>query len=55
MDAALKSESGPNSATGSHGFGLSSMTERARIIGGTLKIESSPGAGTTIIISLPLT
>ena len=32
------------------GFGLSSMTERARIIGGSLDITSSPGNGTGIFL-----
>jgi signal transduction histidine kinase len=37
------------------GFGLASMMERARIIGGTLMIESSPTSGTTIHLTLPQT
>ena len=36
------------------GFGLASMSERARIIGGTLTIDSSASTGTTIHCSLPL-
>jgi signal transduction histidine kinase len=35
------------------GFGLASMLERARIIGGTLTIESSASSGTTIHLTLP--
>ena len=35
------------------GFGLSSMAERARIIGGTLKIDSSPRKGTIISVTVP--
>ncbi len=31
------------------------MQERASLIGGVLTIESSPGAGTTIFIEVPLT
>jgi signal transduction histidine kinase/ligand-binding sensor domain-containing protein len=38
----------------SHGFGLSSMLERARILSGSLKFESSPGSGTTIRVTVPL-
>ncbi len=34
------------------GFGLSSLTERARIIGGQMTIESAPGRGTTITIRI---
>jgi signal transduction histidine kinase len=38
----------------SRGFGLASMAERARIIGGTLTIESSASSGTTIQLTLPV-
>ena len=34
-------------------FGLAGMKERAAQIGGTLEIESAPGAGTTIIVMVP--
>jgi signal transduction histidine kinase len=37
------------------GFGLASMRERARIIGGTLTIESLASSGTTIHLTLPIT
>ena len=40
-----------------HGFkgihGLRGMTERARIVGGMCQIESTPGAGTRIVVDLP--
>ena len=36
-----------------HGFGLSSMNERARIIGGSLRIISSQGSGTTVRLTVP--
>ena len=35
-------------------LGLSGMRERLSLIGGTLAIESEPGAGTTLFISVPL-
>ncbi|NOY98284.1 MAG: HAMP domain-containing protein [Chloroflexi bacterium] len=35
-------------------FGLCSMRERAEAIGGTFTIESAPGAGTRVIVTLPL-
>lgn len=35
-------------------FGLSTMRERAESIGGTFAIDSTPGAGTTIRVELPL-
>jgi signal transduction histidine kinase len=34
--------------------GLLGMQERARLLGGRLRIESSPGAGTRIAAELPL-
>jgi PAS domain S-box-containing protein len=42
-------------ALSSSGYGLVQMQERAQQIGGTLKVESSPGAGTkiTVIASAP--
>lgn len=40
-------------ATG--GFGLAGMRERIDGLGGTLHIESSPGAGTQVLAHLPLT
>jgi signal transduction histidine kinase len=34
-------------------LGLSTMAERAEIIGADLTITSAPGAGTTVAVSLP--
>jgi signal transduction histidine kinase len=42
------------SATSYSGVGLKSMFNRAKLIGAAMSIESQPGAGTTIIIELPL-
>ena len=36
------------------GLGLLGMRERLALLGGKLKIESSPGAGTTIVAEVPL-
>lgn len=36
------------------GFGLTGLSERARILGGTLSINSLPGKGTTVKLNLPL-
>lgn len=36
------------------GYGLLSMAERAEIVGGRLNIRSRPGAGTTVIATIPL-
>ena len=35
-------------------YGLIGLRERARLIGGTLNIESAPGQGTTLKVQLPL-
>jgi signal transduction histidine kinase len=36
------------------GLGLRSLTERVRMLGGTLDILSTPGTGTTVAVSVPL-
>ena len=38
-----------------HGFGLSGMAERARMLGGTLRVESHPGRGTAVVLQVGLT
>ncbi len=38
---------------GDGGFGLSGMAERARILGGTLRVRSAPGRGTRVELSVP--
>jgi signal transduction histidine kinase len=35
------------------GFGLAGMWQRVRELGGVLEVESRPGAGTAICVSLP--
>lgn len=42
----------PMAETG--GFGLVSMRERARELGGSLRLESFPGEGTVVNVELPL-
>jgi signal transduction histidine kinase len=37
-----------------HGFGFQSMRERAQELGGELTIESEPGVGTKIAVSIPI-
>ena len=39
---------------GGEGLGLLGMAERLALLGGTLKTESSPGAGATIVAEVPL-
>lgn len=41
-------------ATSDAGFGLSGIRERAEIVGGTARIDSSPGQGVNLQIQLPL-
>ena len=36
------------------GLGLTGLTERARILGGTLSIESTPGRGTVLKLRIPI-
>jgi len=36
------------------GLGLLSIRERARLLGGTCRIESGPGLGTRIVVTIPL-
>lgn len=43
----------PVAAAHSGRFGLTTMAERARAVGGTLDIRSAPGEGTTIALSVP--
>lgn len=44
----------PVDAVGGTGFGLATMRARARALGGTLAVESAPGAGTAVAATLPL-
>ena len=39
--------------SGGRGFGLRFMRERAERVGGSLRIESGPGQGTRVVVSLP--
>lgn len=41
-------------SVGQCGFGLLGMTERVRLVGGELRVESSPSGGTRICVKLPL-
>jgi len=35
-------------------YGMSSMRERAEVLGGSLLIESAPGSGTRVVVTVPL-
>jgi len=43
----------PPGAGGANHFGLHTMRERARLVGGWLDLESAPGQGTRVIVHLP--
>ncbi|TAJ92679.1 sensor histidine kinase [bacterium] len=45
----------PDRARGNNGFGLTTMQERIKKLGGELSIETSPGKGTKIAFKAPLT
>ncbi|MDQ3303986.1 MAG: hypothetical protein M3518_11660, partial [Actinomycetota bacterium] len=45
---------GAYEGNGASGRGLHSMRERAELVGGALKLSSTPGMGTTIQASVPL-
>lgn len=45
----------PAHAAPSGHYGVAGMQERARVIGGRLQVESSPGHGTTVQLIVPLT
>jgi signal transduction histidine kinase len=56
FDTASRPEADSERLTGpAHGVGLESMRERAELVGADLAIESQPGAGTTVRVSVPLT
>jgi signal transduction histidine kinase len=44
---------GPDNANTENHFGLKGMEERAAMVGGTLKVETQPGAGTSICLTVP--
>jgi signal transduction histidine kinase len=44
----------PQTRFGEHHLGLLGMRERAELLGGKLVIESAPGAGTSLLIEIPL-
>lgn len=41
-------------ANGRHHFGIQTMRERAASVGGDLQVESVPGSGTTVAVTVPL-
>lgn len=45
----------PSDQRKAHRFGLIGMSERVSMIGGSLRIDSTPGSGTVLRVSVPLT
>jgi signal transduction histidine kinase len=43
-----------NRGSAKRGLGLIAMRERAALLGGTLEVHSTPGAGTTVVLTMPL-
>jgi two-component system, NarL family, sensor kinase len=41
-------------ADGGQHFGLSSIAERCAMIEASLRVESGPGRGTTVLVELPI-
>jgi signal transduction histidine kinase len=45
---------GPRFSPGTGGMGLSGMTERVRLLHGTIVVTSAPGEGTTLTATIPV-
>jgi two-component system sensor histidine kinase UhpB len=45
---------GFDTRSASEGIGIIGMRERVDALGGTIKVNSRPGGGTTVVIALPL-
>lgn len=45
--------SGFNSSNGDSGYGLRNMRDRARLLGGKLTVDTAPGQGTVVTLSVP--
>jgi signal transduction histidine kinase len=43
-----------NKGSARRGLGLIAMRERASLLGGTVHVHSTPGAGTTVVLTMPL-
>jgi signal transduction histidine kinase len=44
----------PEKVRGSEHLGLLGLRERAEALGGTLTLESAPGAGATVVVEVPI-
>jgi signal transduction histidine kinase len=48
-------DDGVGGADPAHGAGLLALTDRVEALGGTIAVSSPPGAGTSMVVELPLT
>jgi len=44
----------PGAGAGAGSTGIAGMRERAMLVGGSLRVESAPGAGTTVTLEIPV-
>jgi signal transduction histidine kinase len=44
----------PENGNGGKGMGLKNIAERTRILNGTLAVDSQPGRGTRIVVTIPI-
>jgi signal transduction histidine kinase len=44
----------PDGRPGADGFGLRSLAARAKLLGGTSRIHSTPGQGTMVVVEVPV-
>lgn len=44
----------PDSVPARTHLGIEGMAERANLVGGTVEVSSAPGAGTTVILEVPV-
>ncbi|CAN5270224.1 GAF domain-containing sensor histidine kinase [soil metagenome] len=54
FDAAGRRAAGAVDADGGQHFGVSSIAERCAMIEASLRVESAPGRGTTVLVELPI-
>jgi signal transduction histidine kinase len=47
-------DDGIGGADAARGSGLVGMTDRVEALGGMIEVESVPGAGTSLVVTLPL-
>jgi signal transduction histidine kinase len=53
MDVPERVEAAPGPSTVTTGLGLLHMRERAEALGGSFRVVSEPGVGTTVEVTIP--